>query len=626
MEVIKNKVNNILNIRIQIEFINIFLALLSSILYYFLIFQNRISLPLSIMSKHLLLIATMSLTYFSLFVIKSSYFKKYKTKFNYVVLILITLVISFCFVGFSLFLQNGVLSISSLSIVKFLLFSVLVIPYELAFIYIIEKQSESNIKIKRNENSVKTFFIFFLIIFSIWLIVLIAFKPGNIPSDAVDQWLQALGSKNITPAHPPIIAIVWRILFNFTKDAFIVLILQLLFISYVFARILYFFYIYGINKKKLIMIAIIFACVPTNFMFMTSLLKDSMYTVLLLLLTFSFLKLCLNPGLFTKNIYDILEMIFAIVFVYLYRYNGIGPLVFSFVALIILTFIYKKKSFLYIILISIILIQIITGPIYSSFNVVQTKSRVNNSQFMAFLIRSSGAVLYNGGELTAKEEKIVIKTMSPELLAKNFNHYNGDSYGWDPNVYHYRENSPNIDSISTKEVLTVYSNLFIRYPSIIVAERLNATELLWNILPNDKSFNHRYPVGVWFPSYANPEIFNVHITDEIDNAYIPKNQLTKIIRYPIAKIETTSLLDSIFFRSGIYVCLLMLTILFIFNNQKRFILLLFPLIGNTGTWILIMQHQSFRYVWYMQLITLFIILFMMFCGKNKFENKVVKKK
>ncbi len=87
------------------------------------------------------------------------------------------------------------------------------------------------------------------------------------------------------------------------------------------------------------------------------------------------------------------------------------------------------------------------------------------------------------------------------------------------------------------------------------------------------------------------------------------NFLSNIIRAYRNIFGNYVILDSLVLRPGIYNVLLILIGYYLWITHNRKMLMIFlPYLGNTLTWVILMSHQSFRYVWYIQLLSMFILL------------------
>ena len=135
----------------------------------------------------------------------------------------------------------------------------------------------------------------------------------------------------------------------------------------------------------------------------------------------------------------------------------------------------------------------------------------------------------------------------------------------------------------------------------------------------DGSFNHKYADGIYFPENLDGEIVGVKLND--NNYYSNQNIVVKGLRLINKIVEKVKIFDSIVWRSGLSLILItILSYIVIINKNTINLLSLLPMLGNMGTWILLMSHQSFRYVWYINII-LFLFILISFTKEEQHEKK-----
>ena len=319
------------------------------------------------------------------------------------------------------------------------------------------------------------------------------------------------------------------------------------------------------------------------------------------------------------TIKNILLFSISIVITYLTRHNGIGPLVFIIILLITYSIILKNYKPISIIIISLIVIKLITGPVFSYFKVDKGDRKEKDSTFVNTVIRSTGSLVYKGKTVKKEYLDIVETNLSKELLIKYYDPFNGDTYGFTKEVIDYLKENSDKPVITTKNVLEIYLWELLHYPNIIIKERLDASSLFWTVFMPDGSFNHKYADGIYFPENLDGEIVGVKLND--NNYYSNQNIVVKGLRLINKIVEKVKIFDSIVWRSGLSLILItILSYIVIINKNTINLLSLLPMLGNMGTWILLMSHQSFRYVWYINII-LFLFILISFTKGGQHEKK-----
>ena len=599
---------------IIIPLVLIYLILFTNIGLYKIVYLDFISLIL-------LFILNIIIGYF-ISKIDNSIIKKYfDKKYKKILFLIISLINSFLFAGYQLFLSGNYINFNLMLFSKYILLTILIIAFELFIIYLYEININKIIcenKELTKKEYFKKFIILFAIFFGIWFISLLAHYPANMTSDTADQWAQAIGLRTISTAHPAFISIYYRILHNLGLGVFGIALIQVFIFSFVLTYIFMYFYTQRINYLFLCILSLIISILPSSYLLVTTLWKDVPYTLFLLLMCFYTYRLVREKNNFL-TIKNILLFSISIIITYLTRHNGIGPLVFIIILLITYSITLKNYKPISIIIISLIVIKIITGPVFSYFKVDKGDGKPKDSTFVNTVIRSTGSLVYKGKAVKKEYLDIVETNLSKELLIKYYHPFNGDTYGFTKEVVDYLKENSDKPVITTKNVLEIYLWELLHYPNIIIKERLDASSLFWTVFMPDGSFNHKYADGIYFPENLDGEIVGVKLND--NNYYSNQNIVVKGLRLINKIVEKVKIFDSIVWRSGLSLILItILSYIVIINKNTINLLSLLPMLGNMGTWILLMSHQSFRYVWYINII-LFLFILISFTKEEQHEKK-----
>lgn len=170
--------------------------------------------------------------------------------------------------------------------------------------------------------------------------------------------------------------------------------------------------------------------------------------------------------------------------------------------------------------------------------------------------------------------------------------------------------------LTAKEAFTVYLDALRRYPDVVIKDRLDGMDLLWDVRQPTDGFNTKafdsVPISHDLDEYFGPEI---KAANEGEYYFTP-SPLSMMYR----EAETSpanSLFDMLLWRSGPYVILLMVLALFWWGNRMKSLLWAsVPLLGNMAGLVLVLYHQSFRYVYAVQLITV-ALAFGTVCLRNR---------
>lgn len=610
--------------------ININYTLLSMVvsilLCYGLFFSQHTVVVLDPISKSLFLVITLCSNYYYLS-FPVGFYHKYFHGFKKYIVLLLTMLAVFCFIGQPLFLSELSFQITKPNLLYYLLAVSWLLPIMISLVYIIDiwmLKSAKNI-----DKDVKLRFILFLIFTVGWTLILIAFFPGTLTADSLDQWLQAIGMREINQYHPAIMSVMMRFVSFVWKSPSLFIFLQIVFFAYVLSTFLSFLHQHGLSKKWIYIISAILLCLPTNYLMTISLWKDIIFTIALLWMTYYFLRLSIPEEKVFHKFIDILGFVVCFILVSLFRYNGVGPLLFGLVYLFYLFYKRREKIYLCMPFIIMITLYLVNGPFMTLCGVSKDGSLggTSYSPLTNLVVHSTGAVLQVTEDVPKFTETVAEKYGSMELLKENYSPYNIDTYGFNVKFNLYQKKLGKKATISTVEAFKAYLQLLVKYPNIVIKERLDGADILWNMTQPEASFNHRYGSGIWLPNNLNKKELNaLHKMDYRINAketsYQNDNIVVNGIINMVNRMSNIYVLDNILFRTGIYIILLFVLMFVLCNNNALIWPMYIPLVGNTATWVILLNYQVYRYVWYIQIITIFILLStVVFGNKSKLEKK-----
>ena len=552
--------------------------------------------------------------------------QKYLQKKSWIFILIIAMIMAFMIAGQPLFLNSVRIYITLKKLLFYFLLVFWCLFTELFSLYLLEEVSlKISLKYKKHKNKMKddkkVFICSFFIFMIVWTVVFIGMFPGTITSDSIDQYLQALGIWKFNNAHPVLMTFLLRITLIISKNPAFFIYLQIIFFSVLLSFILTFLYKNGLSKKAIYIFSVLFAILPSSYLLIVTLWKDVIFTISLLWMTYLVLKMLLNEKEFFVNKKNSIFFIIATMLVSFFRHNGIGPFVFM-----IFYFIYKiirTKNKSYVILTILLLISY--GGIHTLNNhLCESTSTSTYSPLTNLVTRSSGQILQTS-TISKYTEKVVTHYGSLEMLKSEYNPYNVDSYGFNEKFSEYQKSLGKDASISTKDAFIAYMQNLIYHPSDTIKERLDGADILWNMKQPSNSFNHRYGTGIWLPANLGSverKALNQNVSSSIKNqdAVVPNNKLYSIYVNFAYKLGNYFILDNIISRGGMYMMILFILALFLWKNNRKLYPIYLPMLGNTATWVLLLAFQAYRYIWYIQVITMFIILFVIVFGKRKIRE------
>ncbi len=239
------------------------------------------------------------------------------------------------------------------------------------------------------------------------------------------------------------------------------------------------FYKNGLSIKVIYFFLICLVIIPNNFMWMIMLLKDTPYSILLLWLTFLFLKIYQKEKNYFFKFSNKINLIIALFGVYAFRHNGIGPLIFCGAFLIFFSLQKKILAPITLFGMTILLILFFNGPVFRLFDIKKVDFYGGSSYLTGNVIRAAGNILQNGWVLSVNTEKILCKEISPELIRKYYDRFDCDKYTYHAEIYNYKASLNKQDAIiSNKEAIVSYLDMFVHYPYLTIKERFGWGEFV----------------------------------------------------------------------------------------------------------------------------------------------------
>lgn len=527
-----------------------------------------------------------------------SILRKEKIELNKKIYVLLVMIISFMIAGHNLFMKDIDFNFTIKNILLFLSICIWVEPILYKIIRVLTNiQSHNNII--RNKNN-KIYFKLFFVLAIIWEGFLLIYYPGSVNPDAIWQWEQCIGTAELENLNPLVHTLWLKLMIKIcNNNVFFILTIQILIVSAMYSYIFYELYKLGIKKRILKLVFILFAIFPPNMLAATTLVRDTLFTAALAVLSLLFYKLAINKKLIK---YENILFILTFSIVALFRHNAV--IVYYGGILFVLIFALKYKWYLGWItsLFIVIIVTFCGSPLQ---HIVKVNSSDMKSSTYSSVLSGLGAVAASGRELDKTVYDMLTSNVEIDWWIDNYTKYNIDQYS-------FENENPGFDNkiigYSGKEILTSYIKTFLKHPGSIIKARMDGADILWNCFQPKDGFNNRFTDGIWYDSrnYKN----SIGIKPNNGNTYLNNNALAVFIREFIWKISDFKLLDTIVWRSG---CYMILFLILLFFNKKGlrniWIVSSIPFILYTLSWILILNHQSYRYIYYVPVSMSFLTLY-----------------
>lgn len=228
----------------------------------------------------------------------------------------------------------------------------------------------------------KCYFGMFMLMVIIWLPTYLAAYPGIFSYDALHEALEVFQYKEVTTFQPPIHTYYLDGLLYLGKKLFdsyniglaVHCISQGLIMIAIFSYACLFLIKHNVPKILVLFAYVFFAIFPLNMLMAFIVTKDVIFSGIMLLLFLFTIDIYVDSEKFFSSKLLIARYIITIVMMCLFRNQGVYVVVFSIPFFVLLLKKYWKK-FLCVLVFSVILLKIITGPIYNLCNIGKGDAR-----------------------------------------------------------------------------------------------------------------------------------------------------------------------------------------------------------------------------------------------------------
>ncbi len=544
----------------------------------------------------------------------TDFIKKYYSKKSLIMFLIVDFIITFMCVGYELFMATeSVFEFSFYSITYFLVTFVCAAYVIFGILLLFD-----NFKLKKKKSFNKSTFVFlitFLVLSISFIIFSSIFYPGLISVDSNYSWMQASLYKPFDDFHPTFYSFflyIFAIIFN---NPFAVIVFQNIASALIISLIIRELYLKGVESKTLILIVLMFLLIPNIMIEQATMWKDIPFTISLLVVTYLMYKLYMDEKSESKNILFLLVFSIFLVFLLQFRYNGIIAVILIFIYLIFKA-VRTKNIFLGTLVIFTILLNMFTTfVINEAFNVKEVN--VNGVKYTS-IIKNFAATLYYGEDLNKEANNKLEELFPKEAFVENYSGTNIDKlYNMEKvTIDHWL---PVINNYSMLDIIPIYIKNIISHPAIFLRDKLDGMNILFNL--NPKYYEPIFGYYIGFPYTSNVEekkILESQIGGKLESV-IDQEEIKA------AEVHINNLFYSefqnLFYRAAFPVALLLVLFLYFFICKRKSVLVIYlPLIGYTLSWFIALNHQSFRYIYYMNFIFIFVILLALIIKEKKNDN------
>ncbi len=434
----------------------------------------------------------------------------------------------------------------------------------------------------------------FVVIVCVWSLSLLAFWPGVMTLDSIDQWGQAVQNSGFDNHHPAIYAILMRGFLFLTGSPASIAFLQILVLSFIANAGIQLYLRKGLPVWVAGLFTLVFAIWPINLFFPITLWKDVLYGACqlgLFLILFDVVSAQINDSQNRLTIRQFSGMAAAGLGMSLFRHNGLPVILMIFILLIIVSQTIRFQ-FLKILALIVCLYLLVIKGFYPIMNVKSASSSGVNQ----VLIHTISAHVAAGTPLSAKETEYLNRILPLE------------QWIYDPCVINTLWNQPGLAisqmdnySVDLAKKLWQWTSIA---PNVTFKYLRDSSPMIWQI---QRGGCYLFRIGVLKsadgkPTWVQPNAIGIK----------PDSKLPAFTSRLYTVFETTAgpaKMDAIFWRPAIYAyfALFISGIWALRVGSAKGLLISLVSFSQTGVMLLINIAQDVRYQYGVMLIGLFCL-------------------
>lgn len=424
----------------------------------------------------------------------------------------------------------------------------------------------------------------------VWMFYLLAFFPGNMSPDSLNHWRQ-VENMEFNNWHPFAYTMVILVLTQIWDSPAVIVIFQILLMSFVYAYGIYSFRQYGLGKRIAWVAALLWAVLPINGIFSTILWKDVVYSTFIVFLTIFVMKTILQEGENLRTWSGIAIFTVALLGIAFFRNNGLPIAVLTAIGMLLVYRRSWKQLLTPLVLVSALYI-VVTGPVFTAYDI----QSANPNESMSIPTQQIAAVVSQDGELT-EEQLAYLDTILPIEDWDAYNPYLTDRIKFHDNF------KDDVIVADMGKYLSVWFDIVKQNPAIVIEAYLKQTSLVWQI---------NKPID----GYTNPYTIDVD-PNEMGLETKPVSQtLYDVLEYGLETSRYHT--EELFWRPAVFSILIILFSLIASRKLGAIAWLpILPVLFNTATILVGLPAQDYRYQVSNAMVSIFFLLFACLYKKGK---------
>ncbi len=346
-------------------------------------------------------------------------------------------------------------------------------------------------------------------------IVLLAFLvvyPGQTTTDVNAQWMQ-VQTLAIDDWHPAIHTLTMLLATKIFNSYSLVVFLQCVLFGILVAYLLSTLKRYGFSKKLVYFVLAFLLINKNNNIIMTVALKDSAFSLSVLFLSTLLIHIYLTDGEWLKKPLNI--ALFSVVTAYttMVRHNA---LLFTVAALIMLVILFKKyrKQALCCIAITLVVIGLIRGPLYSSFDVTYRENQTGLETIGLPMTILCDIMVTNPNALDPETKNFLNQATSDQGWIDGYTKGNFNSVKFRTDFVHIWAFTP------TEDILMMTYRSILNATTIAINAVIELTDMVWKTTGEPEGMLHitghfaeyqsQYETGVEIPQSVITSATNLY--------------------------------------------------------------------------------------------------------------------
>lgn len=528
----------------------------------------------------------------------SGYFKGKNGVFLFIVL----LYIDFACSGQRLFLssQEKAWDVNMVTISIFTLFAYWIAPFILMLLYFFEKQKGKAWQIETEvlpRVTVKEKMCLWLIPTIVWILFWIICYPAVITMDGIDAWREIFRGGTLSTGFPAVIKVVWRFLYHIIPTVGIVSLLQILLLATVLTAYLVFFREKGMSQKVARRVGFLFSVIPSTCLYVITHGSNIYYTISILWILYFVIRIVDDKTYLKHHMLSVCWLGCALTGSYLFRNEGFAVVIIMCILLIVMALGTKNYLVLCGVLLAAGLISISNNLVYNS-EVAADDMTISNHGGVSLVNDVTLATLYFKGNISEEDLKTLEKYAPLEAIAAKYTDFQYDT--------------------TTRELINDYMNdvetansiayrCIIKNIDIAFRERLNKSECVWNVLNAENANLDRCSRG----------IVENDIGLKANNTILTKI-CQEVLYFPTFMFCVT---DILLYRSGIYICVLLVLALYWIKNKKANKIWCFtPIFAHFVVMLLVLLWSCSRHTWCINLMATAVLIYGLLTSREAVEE------